>query len=82
MRHVARHKIGSGVHQIGDERDVAGKPVELGDDERGLVTAAGIEGERELGAVVLGAALDFGELRRRCSARVRGQSKNSQSTAA
>ena len=50
------------VHQGGDEGEVAGEAVELGDDELGLVLPAGGERLLELGAIRAFAALDLGEL--------------------
>jgi hypothetical protein len=41
MRVVRRHKVRAGLQQIGDEGDVAGQTVELGDDQLGLVFLAG-----------------------------------------
>src|SRR5882724_5497509 len=48
------------LHQIGDESDVAGEPVQLRDYERGLVAFAGCEGSLEFGTVGPVPALDLG----------------------
>jgi hypothetical protein len=51
VRVVGGDELDIALHQGADERDVAPEPVELGDEQRGLVPATGIEGERELRAV-------------------------------
>jgi hypothetical protein len=50
------------VHQRGDEGEVAGEAVELGDDELSLVLAAGGQGLLQLGAIRTLAGLDLSEL--------------------
>ena len=51
VRHVHRDEISSALHKICDERHVARQPVELGDNQCGLLSAARVERGSELGAV-------------------------------
>jgi hypothetical protein len=59
---VGGNELDIAFHEGADEGDVTAETVELGDQQDRAVPAADIEGERELGAVVFGAALDLGEL--------------------
>jgi hypothetical protein len=59
--HVHSHEFYTAFHQPADEMDVARQPVELGDQQRRLVLAAGFE-RGGLRAVILSAALDLGKL--------------------
>jgi hypothetical protein len=61
LREVDRHELGSALHQRGDEVDVAGEPIELGDHQHRLVQAAQAQRLGELGPVVALAALDLGD---------------------
>jgi hypothetical protein len=49
LRQVDGHEVDAAVHEPGDERDVAGQPIELGDDQGGVVDPASREGLGELG---------------------------------
>ena len=62
LREVAGDELDPALHQVRDEGDVAGQPVELGDQQRRLLQPAGGEGRGELGPVVAPAALDLDEL--------------------
>ena len=68
LRHVATAELDAGFHQAGDEMDVAGQAVELGDHEDGLVVLTGSEGLGELGAACLVTGLDLDELGQKLSA--------------
>ena len=59
MGHIDGDKVRRALHQVGDEGDVAGETVELGDQQGRLVPAARLQGERELRAVVFAAGLDL-----------------------
>ena len=59
--HVDRGELDTGLHQVGDEGDIARQAVELGDHQHGPPPAQ-LEGGGELRAVVALAALDFREL--------------------
>ena len=59
---VDGHEVDAALHQLGDEGDVAGQPVELGDHQGGAVQAAQAERPVQLGPVVALAALDLGHL--------------------
>jgi hypothetical protein len=62
LREVDGRELNARLHQAGHEMDVAGEPIELGDDERGAERTARLEGFGELGPIRPLAALDFGEL--------------------
>ena len=47
-RHIDGHEVDAAFHQIRDEGDVAGQPVEPGDNQRGAVLAALVERGLEL----------------------------------
>jgi hypothetical protein len=51
LRHVAGDEIRAVLHQSGDERDIAGEPVEAGNQEHGAAFAAFGQGSEELGTV-------------------------------
>ncbi len=55
-RHVGRDELDAAFHQPGDEVDVAGQTVELGDDQHGAPRPAVGQRRCELGAVPLAAA--------------------------
>ena len=57
VRVIDGDELDAAVHQRGDEGEVAGQPVELGDDELGLVLAAGGQCLGQFGAVCAFAAL-------------------------
>lgn len=59
---VVGDEVDARLHGGRDEGDVAAEAVELGDEERGALLFAALQGERELGSVVPGAALDLDEL--------------------
>jgi hypothetical protein len=48
---IDRDELNAALHQIRDERDVAGDPIEYGDNQRGLAAFAGREGSLQLGAI-------------------------------
>jgi len=50
-RVVGGDELDVAVHQRGDEGEVAGQSVQLGDDELALVLAAGGQGLLQLGAI-------------------------------
>ena len=52
-RHVGRDEGDAGLHQPGDEVDVAGQPVELGDQQGQQMTSADRQGVGQLGRGVL-----------------------------
>ncbi|KJB91300.1 hypothetical protein N826_31205 [Skermanella aerolata KACC 11604] len=56
-------ELRTAFHQSGDESHVARQPVELGNHQHGLLTAAEIKRSGELGPVILPTAFYFGELR-------------------
>lgn len=62
FRHVSRHGIDLGFHQVCHERDVARQAVELGDDKDGFSAPAQIERGGELRPIVLPTAFNLGEL--------------------
>ena len=62
VRVIDRYELDAGVHQRRDESKISGKPVELGDDQSGLVLAAGLQRPRQVRPIGPLAALDFGEL--------------------
>jgi hypothetical protein len=66
-RHVHGHEFNIAVHQSGNEMDVAGEPVELGDDKHGTVLPALCERCMEFRPILLPPALYFDELRRQLS---------------
>lgn len=59
---IDRDELRAAFHQPGDEGDVAGQPVKLGDHQHRPLAAAQIERGRQLRPIILPAALDFGEL--------------------
>ena len=60
VRHVHGQEIGLRLHRSGDERHAAGKPVELGDQQRRrLLALAGGKGVLEFGPVAFATALDL-----------------------
>ena len=61
-RHVHGDEFNTAFHEIGDEGDVAGQPVELGDDQRGALPLTGGNGRVEFGPVGFPPTLDLGEL--------------------
>ena len=62
VRVVNSHELDAGVRQRGNEGQVAAQPVELGDDELGLVLLAGRERLLQFRPVIALAALDLGEV--------------------
>ena len=62
LGHVGCNEVHAAFHQAGNEMDVAGEPVELGDDELGFLAATCVERRGELGPVVALARLNLGEL--------------------
>lgn len=64
FRHIDRPEVHPAFHQVRDERHRAGKPVELGDQQRCLFAAAEIERPAKLGTIRPLAAFDLGEVAR------------------
>jgi hypothetical protein len=62
LREIASQKFYPGVHEGRYEGDVAGKPVELGNDQGGSVDPAGGQGSFKLWTVARSPAFDFDEL--------------------
>lgn len=62
-RHIHCNEFHVAVHQAGNEMDVAGKPVKLGDDQNRAAFPALCKRRMELGPVLLASALHFDELR-------------------
>ena len=62
VRVIDGHKFNAAVHQRGDECQIAGQPIEFGDDQFGLVPLASGERRGELRAIRPLAAFDLGEL--------------------
>jgi hypothetical protein len=62
MWQVAGDELNTAVHQVGDESDIAGKPIELGYDESRAVEPACRERSCELGPSVFAAGLNLNEL--------------------
>ncbi|MFZ1430886.1 MAG: hypothetical protein WAS21_29490 [Geminicoccaceae bacterium] len=60
-RHVHGDELDPALHEARDEGDIAGQPVELGDDQRGPLPLAGGDRGMKFGPVVLPGALDLGE---------------------
>ena len=63
VRIVGCDELHAGIHQGGDESQIAGQAVEFGDAEFGLMAPAGRQGLLEFGAGIALAALDLGMLR-------------------
>ena len=59
---IHRDEIHRGFHQVGNEGDVTRQAVQLCNDQRGLLLPAGLEGGRELGAIVTLAGFNLSEL--------------------
>jgi hypothetical protein len=60
-QHIHGDRFNIAVHQAGNEMDVAGEPVKLGDDQRGAALPSLCEGRKELRPVILAPALHFHE---------------------
>lgn len=57
------NKLNPRLHEAGDEMDVAGQPVKLGDHKRGLLASTEFDGFEQLGPVAVPlAGFDLGEL--------------------
>src|SRR5436189_3702359 len=63
VRVVRSNEIDAAFHQAGDEMDISGKPIELGDDQRRLGLLGGGNGSRELRSIRALPALDLAEVR-------------------
>lgn len=61
MRIVSRDKIDAAFHKTGDEMDVSGEAIELGNDQGCPGLLGGGNGCRKLGPIGPFAALDFAE---------------------
>jgi len=57
VRHIDRDELDAGLLQAQQEVRITGQPIELGDDQRGPVGLAGLEGfgQRSAIAIVLAA---------------------------
>ena len=63
LGHVGGDELDAGLHQPGDEVNIAGQPIQLGDDQRCLLPAAQLDGLEQLGPVgVALAGFDLGKL--------------------
>jgi hypothetical protein len=62
LRQVRCNKVHARFHEVGDEGDVAGEPVELSNDQGGTMEPACCERPRQLGTVVPLACLYLGEV--------------------
>jgi hypothetical protein len=62
VRVVNRHELDAGVYKSRHEGQISREPIELGDDQPGLVLAAGIYGPCQLRAVRFLATLHLDEL--------------------
>jgi hypothetical protein len=62
VRHIGGHELNSALHQRGNESQIAGQAVKLGNDKLGLQLLTGCERSVELRAIGMLAALDLGEL--------------------
>jgi hypothetical protein len=61
VRVVRRDEIDTAFHQAGDEMNVPGQSIKLGDDQRGLGLLGCCNRRRELRPIIAFAALDFAE---------------------
>ena len=69
-RHIDDQKVHAGLHEVGDESDIARKTIQARDNERRTLFAASVERRKQLWAVgVLAPAFDFRELRQRIRGR-------------
>src|SRR4051795_8373514 len=62
MRFIDRDEIDAALHQIRDERHIAGEPVELGYKQGSLLALAGCERGLQLRPVIALPTFDFREL--------------------
>jgi len=63
LGHITSNEVRTALHQVGDESDVAGQPVESGNQQGGAALPALLKGGQELRPVrVPASALDLGEL--------------------
>jgi hypothetical protein len=62
VRVIHSNELDTGFHQRGDESQIAAQPVELGDDELGLVLLAGRKRLLQFRPVIALAAFDLGEV--------------------
>ena len=62
VRVIDGDELDAGLHQRGDECEVAGQPVELRNDELGFLRPADVERDFKLRPGVVLTALDLGEL--------------------
>lgn len=59
LRHIAAEELDTALEKVRDDRDASGQPVELGDEEHGLIALAVGQGAFEFGPVLALGALDF-----------------------
>jgi hypothetical protein len=71
MRIIDRNELKTGIHERCDKGQVSGQPIQLGNDQFGLVFAAGIERPRQFWPVGPLAAFDFDEFGRITSSAAR-----------
>ena len=62
LREIDSLELNTRLHQIGDERDIAGESIKLGDNELSAPQSALFQGRSKLRAIRVLAALDLGKL--------------------
>jgi hypothetical protein len=63
MRKIDSHEVHPRLHERGNERDITGKPVELGDDQLCPVNPTKLESFRKPGTIGSLSAFDLRHLR-------------------
>ena len=58
---IDRNELNTGIHECCDKGQISGQPIQLGDDQFGLVLATGIESPGQFRPVSPLAAFDFDE---------------------
>src|SRR5207302_543081 len=65
LREIDGLEFDPGVHEVRNEGDVTGQPIELGNDQGGFMNAASRQSFGELRSIATTAAFDLRELRER-----------------
>ncbi len=68
LRKIDGFKFDPGLHEIGDEGDVSGEPVQFGNDQGGPVETACGKGVRKPRTIIFTPASDFGVFGEQCAA--------------